>query len=162
MLDAIFQAWQINVIVWGALVIAQWVIHTRYISVIWNKEGYHSASVWRTTTDPKHVRTIEWAAAGFLSLVKWPAQSLNLISFGLLWDQHECMLCNKCPTNQSNLLKLLQEALHEISPGSVNELKARLWMLQMDNYMTIIGLPMNLFTPATNALSQFTYISRLN
>lgn len=63
MLDAIFQAWQINVIVWGALVIAQWVIHTRYISVIWNKEGYNSASVWRTTTDPKHVRTIERAAS---------------------------------------------------------------------------------------------------
>ena len=61
-----------------------------------------------------------------LSVMEWPAQSPDLNPIELLWEQLDRMTGKKCPSSQSNLWEVLQEAWGEISTDYLNKLTARL------------------------------------
>ena len=66
--------------------------------------------------DPKHKNYLgKKQSAGILSVVQWPAQSPDLNPIELLWEQLDHMVRKKCPSSQSNLWEVLQEAWGEIS-----------------------------------------------
>ena len=58
--------------------------------------------------------------------MEWPAQSPDLNPIELLWEQLDRMVRNKCPSSQSNLWEVLQEAWGEISSDYLNKLTARM------------------------------------
>ena len=74
--------------------------------------------------------------------MEWPAQPPNLNPIELLWEQFDRMVHNECPSSQSNLREVLQEAWGEISSNDLNKLtarmpkSARLLLLQMKNSLT--------------------------
>ena len=47
--------------------------------------------------------------------MEWPAQSSDLYPIKILWEQLDRMIRKKCPSSQSNLWEVLQEAWGEIS-----------------------------------------------
>ena len=55
-----------------------------------------------------------------------PAQSPDLNPIELLWEQLDRMVRKKCPSSQSNLWEVLQEAWGEISSDYLNKLTARM------------------------------------
>ena len=61
-----------------------------------------------------------------LSVIEWPAQSPDLNPIELLWEQLDRMVRKKCPSSQSNLWEVLQEAWGEISTDYLNKLTARM------------------------------------
>lgn len=61
-----------------------------------------------------------------LSVIEWPAQSPDLNPIELLWEQLDRMVRKKCPSSQSNLWEVLQEAWGEISTAYLNKLTARM------------------------------------
>ena len=65
-------------------------------------------------------------SAGILSVRMWPAQSPDFNPIELLWEQLDCMVRKKCPSSQSNLWEVLQEAWGEISSDYLNKLTARM------------------------------------
>ena len=65
-------------------------------------------------------------SAGILSVMEWPAQSSDLNPIELLWEQLDRMVRKKCPSSQSNLWEVLQEAWGEISSHYLNKLTARM------------------------------------
>ena len=65
-------------------------------------------------------------SAGILSIVEWPAQSPDLNPIELLWEQLDRMVRKKCPSSQSNLWEVLQEARGEISSDYLNKLTTRM------------------------------------
>ena len=115
---------------------------------ILNKEGYHfilqrhaipcgqrligANFLLQQDNDPKHTSTLcksylgKKQAAGMLSVMEWPAQSPDLNPIELLLEQLDCMVRKKCPSSQSNLWELLQEAWGEISTDYLNKLTARM------------------------------------
>ena len=58
--------------------------------------------------------------------MEWPFLSPDLNPIELLWEQLDRMVCKKCPTSQSNLWEVLQEAWDEISSDNLNKLTARM------------------------------------
>ena len=66
--------------------------------------------------DPKHTSKLcknylgKKQSAGFRSVMEWPAQSPDLNPAEQLWEQLDCMVRKKCPSSQSNLWDVLQEA----------------------------------------------------
>ena len=58
--------------------------------------------------------------------MEWPAQSPDLDPIELLWEQLDRMVRKKCPSSQSNLWEVLQEAWGEISSDYLNKLTARM------------------------------------
>ena len=64
-------------------------------------------------------------SAGILSVMEWPAQSPDLNPIELLWEPLDRMVRKKCPSSQSNLWEVLQEAWGEISSDYLNKLTAR-------------------------------------
>ena len=114
-----------------------------------NKEGYHSilrrhvipcgqrligANFLRQQdpNDPKHTSELcknylgKKQSAGNLCVMEWPAQSPDLNLIELLWEQLNRMASKKCPSSQSNLWVVLQEAWGEISSDYLNKLTARM------------------------------------
>ena len=113
-----------------------------------NKEGYHSILqhhaiscvqrliganfLLQQDNDPKHTSKLckkylgKKQAAGMLSVIEWPAQSPDLNPIELLWEQLDRMVRKKCPSSQSNLWEVLQEAWGEISTDYLNKLTARM------------------------------------
>ena len=65
-------------------------------------------------------------SVGILSVMEWPAQSPDLNPIELLWEQLDCMVRKKCPSSQSNLWEVLQEAWGDISSDYLNKLTARM------------------------------------
>ena len=63
-------------------------------------------------------------SAGILSAMEWPAQSPDLNPIELLWEQLEVPI--KCPSSQSNLWEVLQEAWGEIYSDYLHKLTARM------------------------------------
>lgn len=61
-----------------------------------------------------------------LSVIEWPAQSAYLNPIELLWEQLDRMVRKKCPSSQSNLWEVLQQAWGEISIDYLNKLTARM------------------------------------
>ena len=53
-------------------------------------------------------------------------QSTDLNPIELLWEQLDRMVRKKCPSSQSNLWEVLQEAWVEISTDYLNKLTARM------------------------------------
>ena len=82
--------------------------------------------------DPKHSSKLcnnyvgKKQSAGILSIMEWPAQSPDLNPIELLWEQLDCMVRKKCPSSQSNLWEVLQEAWGEISSDYLKKLKTRM------------------------------------
>src|SRR4029434_6641870 len=82
--------------------------------------------------DPKHTSKLckkylgKKQAAGMLFVIEWPAQSPDLNPIELLWEQLDRMVRKKCPSSQSNLWEVLQEAWGEISTDYLNKLTARM------------------------------------
>ena len=120
-----------NVMVWGFFGAGK--VEDLYkVKGILKKEGYHSilpyhtlwtALDWRPISS--YNRTMHTSklcknylgkkrSAGILSVMEWPAQSPDLNHIGLLWEQLDRMVCKKCPSSQSNLREVLQEAWGEI------------------------------------------------
>ena len=115
---------------------------------ILKKEGYHSILqhdaipcgrrliganfLLQQDNDPKHNSKLSnnylWKkqSAGILSIMEWPAQSPDLNPIELSWEQLHRMVCKKCPSNQSNLWEVLQEAWGEISSDYFNKLTTRM------------------------------------
>lgn len=115
---------------------------------ILNKEGYHSILqhhaiscvqrliganfLLQQDNDPKHTSKLckkylgKKQAAGMLSVMECPAQSPDLNPIELLWEQLDRMVRKKCPSSQSNLWEVLQEAWGEISTDYLNKLTARM------------------------------------
>ena len=114
---------------------------------ILNKEGYHAILQRHAIlceqcliganlqdNDPKHTskHTLcknylgKKQSAGILSLMEWLAHSPDLNPIELLWEQLDRMVCKKCPSSQSNLWEMLQEAWGEISSHYLNKLTARM------------------------------------
>ena len=66
--------------------------------------------------DPKHSSKLcknylgKKQSAGILSIMEWPAQSPDLNPIELLWEQLDRMVRKRCPSSQSNLWEVLQEA----------------------------------------------------
>ena len=60
------------------------------------------------------------------SVMEWPAQSPDLNPIELSWEQLERMVRKKCPSSQSNLWEVLQDAWGEISSDYLNKLTARM------------------------------------
>ena len=60
----------------------------------------------------------------FLSVMEWSAQSPDLNHIDLLWEELDRMVHKKCPSSQSNLWEVLQEAWGEIS--YLNKLATRM------------------------------------
>ena len=58
--------------------------------------------------------------------MEWPAQSPDLNLIELLWEQLDRMVRKKCPSSQSNLWEVLQEAWGEISSDHLNKLTTRM------------------------------------
>ena len=58
--------------------------------------------------------------------MEWPAQSLDLNPIELLWEQLDRIVRKKCPSSQSNLWEVLQEAWGEISSDCLNKLTTRM------------------------------------
>ncbi|CDQ66524.1 unnamed protein product [Oncorhynchus mykiss] len=54
--------------------------------------------------------------------MEWPAQSPDLDPIERLWEMLDRMVLKKCPSTQSNLWEVLQEAWGEISSGYLNNL----------------------------------------
>ena len=65
-------------------------------------------------------------SAGILSIIGWPAQSPDLNPIELLCEQLDCMIRKKCPSSQSNLWEVLQEAWDEISSDYLNKFTTRM------------------------------------
>ena len=63
---------------------------------------------------------------GILSVMEWPAQSPDLNPIELLWERLDRMVHKKCPSSQSNLWEVLQEAWGEIYLDYLNKLTARM------------------------------------
>ena len=82
--------------------------------------------------DPKHSSKLcknylgKKQSAGILSIMEWPAQSPDLNPIELLWEQLDRMVRKKCPSSQSNLWEVLQEAWGEISSDYLNKLTTRM------------------------------------
>ena len=82
--------------------------------------------------DPKHTYKLcknyfgKKQSAGILCVMEWPVQSPDLNPIQLLWEQLDCMVCKKCPSSQSSLWEVLQEAWGEISSDYLNKLTARM------------------------------------
>ena len=82
--------------------------------------------------DPKHTSKLcttyleKKEAAGILSVMKWPAQSPDLNPIELLWEQLDRKVREKCPTSQSDMRNLLQQAWNEITPEYLTKLTARM------------------------------------
>ena len=119
------------------------------VKEILNKEGYHSVLqrhaipcgqrliganfLLQQDNDPKHTSKLcknylgKKQSAGILSVMEWPAQSPDLKPIELLWEQLDRMVRKKCPSNQSNLWEVLQEAWGEIwNSDYLNKLTARM------------------------------------
>jgi hypothetical protein len=62
-------------------------------------------------------------SAGILSIMEWPAQSLDLNPIELLWEQLDH---KKCPSSQSNLWEVLREAWGETAFDYLNKLSTRM------------------------------------
>jgi transposase len=99
---------------------------------ILKKEGYHSILqhhaipygrrviganfLLKQDNDPKHSSKLcknylgKKQSAGILSIMEWPAQSLDLNPIELLWEHFLRMVRKKCPSSQSNLWEVLQDA----------------------------------------------------
>ena len=112
------------------------------IKGILNKEGYHSilqrhacgqrlieANVLlQQDHDPKHTSKIcknylgKKQSAGILSVMEWPVQSPDLNPI----EQFDHMVCKKCPSSQSNLWEVLQEAWGEIYSDYLNKFTAKM------------------------------------
>ena len=58
--------------------------------------------------------------------MEWPVQSPDLNPIELLREQLDRMVCKKCPSGQSNLWEVVQEAWGEISIDYLNKLTARM------------------------------------
>jgi hypothetical protein len=58
--------------------------------------------------------------------MEWPAQSPDLNPIELLWEHLDRMVRKKCPSSQSNLWEVLQEAWGEISSDYLNKLTTRM------------------------------------
>ena len=136
-----------NVTFWGCFAAGK-VGYLCNIKGILNKEGYHSILqrhaipcgqrliganfLLQQDNDPKHTSKLcknylgKKQSAGILSVMEWPVQSPDLKMFVLLWEQLDCMVCKKCPSSQSNLWEVLQEAWGEISLDYLNKLTARM------------------------------------
>jgi hypothetical protein len=58
-----------------------------------------------------------------MSIMEWSAQSPDLNPIELLWEQLDS---KKCPSSQSNLWEVLQEAWGEILSDYLNKLSTRM------------------------------------
>ena len=136
-----------NVMVWACFGAGK--VEDLYkVKGILNKEGCHSilqrhaipCGQWliganfllQQDNDPKHTSKLcnnylgKKQSAGILSVMEWPAQSPDLNPIELLWEQLDRMVRKKCPSSQSNLWEVLQEAWGEISSDDLNKLTARM------------------------------------
>ena len=115
---------------------------------ILKKEGYHSILqrcaipsglrvieanfILQQDNDPKHSSKLcnnyleKKQSAGILFIMEWPAQSPDLNPNELLWEQLDHMVRKKCPSSQSNLWEVLQEAWDEIPSNYLNKLTTRM------------------------------------
>ena len=115
---------------------------------ILNKEGYHSILqrhaipcgqrftganfLLQQDNDPKHTSKLcknylgKKQPAGIMSVMEWPAQSPDLNPIELLWEQLDRMVRKKCPSSQSDLWEVLQEAWGDIYSDYLNKLIARM------------------------------------
>jgi hypothetical protein len=118
------------------------------IKWILKKEGYHSILqrhaipfgsrliganfLLQQDNGPKHNSKLcnnclgKKQSAGIQSVMEWPAQSPDLNSIELLWEQLDRMVSKKYPSSQSNLWEVLQEAWGEISSDYFNKLTTRM------------------------------------
>ena len=67
-----------------------------------------------------------YARTGILSIMEWLAQFSDLNPIELLWEQLDRMVRKKCPSSQSNLWEVFQEAWGEISLDYLNKLTTRM------------------------------------
>ena len=58
--------------------------------------------------------------------MEWPAQSPDLNTIELLWEQLDRMVRKKSPSSQSKLWEVLQESRGEISLDYLNQLTIRM------------------------------------
>jgi hypothetical protein len=115
---------------------------------ILKKEGYHSILqrhaipcgrrliganfLLQQDNDPKHSSKLcnnylgKKQSADILSIMEWPAQSPDLNHIELLWEQLDRIVPKKCPSSQSNLWEVLQDAWGEISSDYLNKLTTRM------------------------------------
>ena len=132
-----------NVMVWGCFGGGK-VGDLYRVKGILKKEGYHSILqrhaipcgrrliganfLLQQDNDPKHSSKLcknylgKKQSAGILSIMEWPAQSPDLNPIELLWEQLDRMVCKKCPSSQSNLWEVLQEAWGEIYSDYLNNI----------------------------------------
>jgi hypothetical protein len=61
-----------------------------------------------------------------VAIMEWPAQSPHLNPIERFWEQLDRMVRKKCPSSQSNLWEMLQEAWGEISSDYLNKLTTRM------------------------------------
>ena len=129
-----------NVMVWGCYGAGK-VGNLYMVKGILNKEGYHSIPcgqlligvnfLLQQDNEPKHTSKLcknylgKKQSAGILSVMEWPEQSPDLNPVELLWEQLDRLVHKKCPSSQSNLWEVLQEAWGEISSDYLNKLTAR-------------------------------------
>ena len=132
-----------NVMVWGCFGGGK-VGDLYKVKGILNKVGYHSILqchaiscgqrlfganfLLQQDTDPKHTSKLcknylgKKQSVGILSVMEWP--DLNPIE--LLWEQLDRMVRKKCPSSQSNLSEVLQEAWGKMSSDYLSKLTARM------------------------------------
>ena len=131
----------------AALMLVKWEICHKVKGIL-NKEGYHSILqchaipcgqcliganfLLQQDNDRKHTSKLcknylgKKQSGGILSVMEWPAQSSDLNRIERLWEQLDCMVRKKCPSSQSNLREVLQEAWGEIYSDYLNKLTARM------------------------------------
>jgi hypothetical protein len=96
--------------------------------------GRHSVGanfLLQQDNDPKHSSKLcnylgKKQSAGILSLMEWPAQSPDLNPIELLLEQLDRMVRKKCPSSQSKLWEVLQDAWGEISSDYLKKLTTRM------------------------------------
>ncbi|CDQ85386.1 unnamed protein product [Oncorhynchus mykiss] len=136
-----------NVMVWGCFGGGK-VGDLYRVKGIMKKEGYHSILqhhaipcgqsliganfLLQQDNDPKHSSKLckdylgKNQSAGILSIMEWPEHSSDFNPMELLWEQLDRMVRKKCPSSQSNLWEVLQEAWGEISSDYLNKLTTRM------------------------------------
>lgn len=71
-------------------------------------------------------RTLFTSSAGTLSVMDEPAQSPDVNPVELLWERLDRMVWIKCPSSQSNVWEVLQEAWGDISEDYLDESTVRM------------------------------------
>ena len=129
-----------NVMVWGCFGAGK-VGDLYKVKGIFNKERHslpcgqgliRANFLLQQDNDPKHTSKLcknylgKKQSAGILSVMEWPAQSPDLNPIELLWEQLDRMVHKKCPSSQSNLWEVVQEAWGEFFSDYLNKLTARM------------------------------------